>query len=299
MKKRIISGVCVALFWVLLLGWAPGFLLFPVLLLIMAVCQHEFYKMLENARIPTSRKFGLVAGALWLFLCYALPTGVSLFKAHPHFPGSLCLLTAGLFFLFLRVLFDPGLKRPIELLGTTALGFLYIPFTFGFFIRLAQWGATQPFEIPATREGIFLAAYVAIITKLGDTGAFAVGMTCGRHKMFPRVSPKKSWEGLAGGLAASTLASVAFVWLAQNASFMPPERFATLRQFSLIEAALVGLGLCAIGVLGDLIESLIKRHTETKDSSQLFPGMGGLLDVFDSLTFTPAALYFYLLWFHL
>ncbi len=295
MKTRIITGICVAFFWFFLLLWAPGWCLFPVLLIVMAKCQHEFYRMMERAQIEVSRKFGIIAGALWLTACYALPRGVVLSRAHADFPVFTALLTLGLFLLFVRVLLDPKVQRPLQMLGTTALGFLYIPFMFGFFINLAQWGAFEPFQIVSTREGIMLAAYVALVTKAGDIGAYATGMAIGKHKMFPRISPKKSWEGLAGGLALSMIISVAFVWLAENV-FSPAERFATLRNFSLVEAAIVGLVLCAIGVLGDLVESQLKRATETKDSGAIFPGMGGLLDVFDSLTFTPAALYFYLLW---
>jgi phosphatidate cytidylyltransferase len=114
----------------------------------------------------------------------------------------------------------------------------------------------------------------------------------GKHKMFPRISPKKSWEGFAGGLAASMLASMAMVWIATRWQLGGP-----LCTLGLVHAGVLGLGLGLVGVLGDLVESMFKRAVNTKDSAGLLPGMGGILDMFDSLTFTPAVLYFYLAWF--
>ena len=314
MKKRIITGVCVALFWIALLAWAPTWCMFPVLLAATLACVWEYCGMLKRAGMEASRKFLMVAGVAWLAWCYAFPIyTASELSWYQHYlnqndpdaffdfaiaglvsQGTLMLLVAGLFALFLRVLFAPKIKRPLEMLGTTLLGFFYAPFMLGFFIRLAQWGAKDGFEI--SREGIFLAAFLALVVKAGDTGAYAAGMAFGRHKMFPRISPKKSWEGLIGGLALSAVASVGFVWFAQNV--FPAGHFSTLRQFSLLEAAVAGVFLCGVGVLGDLVESQLKRATDIKDSGGMFPGMGGLLDMFDSLIFAAPAFYFYLLLFH-
>ena len=204
-----------------------------------------------------------------------------------------CLVLVALMFgVLLRVLFDSRIQRPVEHAGVTVLGFFYLPFMLSFFIRLAQWGATECFSIPSARVGVFLASYIALVVKLGDVGAFAVGLSIGKHKMFPRISPKKSWEGLAGGLAASMAASVAMVWIAKAWSLGGP-----LTTLSPGHAAVLGLALGAVGVLGDLVESMFKRAVNIKDSAGLLPGMGGILDMFDSLVFTPAVLYFYLAWF--
>jgi CDP-diglyceride synthetase len=309
MIKRIITGICVALFWVTLLAWAPTWCMFPVLLGCTLVCIWEYCNMVKRGGMEVSRKFLLTFGALWLAWCYVFPifparesfwynyymaqgspdTFFDLSISILNFQFSFMLLITGLFALFFRVLFAPKVKNPLEMLGTTLLGFFYVPLMLGFFIRLAQWGATDLFAI--TREGILLAAYLALIVKAGDCGAYATGMAFGKHKMFPRISPKKSWEGLAGGLALPTLLSMGVVWLAQK-EFIT---CAVLKNFSFCEAAIVGFVLCAIGVFGDLVESMLKRATNTKDSSETFPGRGGLLDIFDSLIFAPAAFYFYLL----
>jgi len=319
MKKRIITGICVSLFWLTLLLWAPTWCLFPVLLAATLVCVHEYCAMLKRAGMEVSQKFLMAAGSVWLGVCYMWPNGLrsfypgwmfkgmedplgdypAFFRSFIHklcwndgFPMLLAVLALGLFILFARVLFDSKIKKPFEMLGTTTLAFFYIPFMLGFFVRLAQFDTWRPFEL--TREGIFLAFFVALITKAGDSGAYAAGMVLGKHKMFPRISPKKSWEGLIGGFALSAGVGMGFVWLAQNV--FPATHFATLRQFLPHETFFVSVVLCGIGVIGDLIESQLKRATNTKDSSSILPGMGGLLDNFDSLLFTPAAFYFYLLW---
>ena len=312
MKKRIITGVCVALFWIVLLAWAPTWCMFPVLLAVTLACVWEYCAMVKRGGMEVSRNLLMAAGAMWLSACYVMPHWLPdvfqtpWIKQYPRwfsqqilvlcdnnrFPLVEALLVAGLFALFCRVLFDPGVRRPFEMLGTTVLGFLYIPFMLGFFIRLAQLSTAPSAPLEITRMGILLAAYVALVVKAGDCGAYAAGMAFGKRKMFPRVSPKKSWVGLLGGLALSTYVSMACVWLAKNGWV----NCVLLREFQMCEAAIVGFTLCAIGVIGDLVESMLKRATNTKDSGGMFPGMGGLLDVFDSLIFTVPAFYFYLLW---
>jgi phosphatidate cytidylyltransferase len=112
-----------------------------------------------------------------------------------------------------------------------------------------------------------------VLIWLNDTGAFLVGCTFGRHRLFPRISPKKSWEGFFGGMAFCIAASVA-------AKLIFPDYF-----FICSMPAMVGFGIvvCAFATWGDLIESLIKRTAGVKDSGKLLPGHGGILDRIDSL----------------
>ncbi|MGN1360502.1 MAG: phosphatidate cytidylyltransferase, partial [Kiritimatiellia bacterium] len=122
-------------------------------------------------------------------------------------------------------------------------------------------------------------------------GAFAVGTLCGRHKMFPRVSPAKSWEGLAGGIVLSVLVSLGLTLVAQRVS-----AGGIIAPLGLLGSTLLGALLAVLGVLGDLVESLFKRAAKIKDSGGLFKGMGGLLDTFDSLIFAAPVCYAILLW---
>jgi phosphatidate cytidylyltransferase len=107
---------------------------------------------------------------------------------------------------------------------------------------------------------------------LGDSGAYYVGKSLGRHRMSPRVSPKKTWEGLAGGV----LASIATVCVG---------RALTLETLPWVDALAIGGIIGVTGPIGDLVESLFKRDTGVKDSSSLFPGHGGMLDRTDSILY--------------
>jgi len=265
-----------------------------VLLLMSCACQNEFYQMMKRNGHPVSRNGGMLMGAVWLLACYAFPPCAAYELPMGHQFETL-VLAALVFVLLLRVLFDSRIARPVEHTGVTLLGFFYLPFMLSFFIRLAQWGADSMFEIPSARVGVYLASYLAAVVKFSDVGAFAVGVTMGRHKMFPRVSPKKSWEGFFGGIAAAMLVSVAMIQAAKHYTWLPG---GPLTALNVPHALILGAVLGVVGALGDLIESMFKRSANTKDSAGLLPGGGGgILDMFDSLTFTPAVLYFYLAWF--
>ena len=291
--RRIATGIAVSAAWFLALCYMPGWILFGVLLLMSCACQNEFYVMMRKGGFSLSRNYGMAMGVVWLTACYAYPPNAA--RALPLGHQFECLLGVILVFgMLLRVLFDSRITKPIEHAGVTLLGFFYLPFMLSFFIRLAQWGAVNRFEIPSARVGVFLASYIALVVKLGDVGAFAVGLLVGKHKMYPRISPKKTWEGLVGGLIASMAASVAMIELAKQCAWLPG---GPLQSLGIVHGLVLGLVLGIVGVLGDLVESMFKRAVNIKDSAGLLPGMGGILDMFDSLTFTPAVLYFYLAWF--
>jgi len=115
-------------------------------------------------------------------------------------------------------------------------------------------------------------------------GAYAVGSLIGRHKMIPRISPGKTWEGFGGAIVVSTGASVLFVHLWGN----------KMAGMTLTHAIILGIVLSSTAVVGDLIESLFKRQAGVKDSGHFFPGIGGILDLLDSLLFNAPIMYLYL-----
>lgn len=145
--------------------------------------------------------------------------------------------------------------------------------------HLADWAA---FDWRAAPRGLAWLLTIIVITWLSDTGAYLVGRTIGKHPLIPTVSPKKTVEGLAGGLAAAGLTGLIAVWL-----------------FGLgvpaWQGLLLGFVLSAIGVVGDLAESLFKRQAGVKDSGALIPGHGGILDRLDALLFTWTAGWFLVL----
>lgn len=150
-------------------------------------------------------------------------------------------------------------------------GILYVAFLLGHFILLRKLD-----------NGITLVFFVILVTWLADTGGFMVGISLGKHPLAPTLSPKKTIEGLFGGIFYSVLgALLSHYW------FFP--------FFSVSQCAMLGVALALIGALGDLGESAIKRSVSKKDSGTIIPGHGGVLDRIDSLLFTGPAFYYYVI----
>ena len=153
------------------------------------------------------------------------------------------------------------------------------PFLLGALIIMISLSALPAI---AARHGNLMMLYIIAIVKISDMGGFAAGvstaklMTGGNHKMCPTISPNKSWEGLAGSVVASCILSCCFI---------------PITHFIWYKALAFGVTAALVGTFGDLVESKFKRWVGVKDSSTFMPaGMGGLLDMFDSLLFAPAVL---------
>jgi phosphatidate cytidylyltransferase len=125
--------------------------------------------------------------------------------------------------------------------------------------------------------------FIVAVTKCGDIGALLIGSQIGKHPLLPQVSPNKSVEGTLGGLLCSAIVAVLC------RSFLPPMPY-----FTMGYVALMGCFFGGLGQLGDLSESLIKRDCNVKDSGNVVPGIGGILDVIDSLLFSVPAFYLYI-----
>lgn len=119
-------------------------------------------------------------------------------------------------------------------------------------------------------------------------GAYFVGTTIGKHKMIPTISPAKTWEGVIGGVVMATVVSSLLMFLYDYEM--------SGIAFSWVDGLVLGLGLALLGVIGDLVESMLKRSAGVKDSGSWLKGMGGILDVLDSLIFAMPLLYIYIYW---
>jgi phosphatidate cytidylyltransferase len=165
-------------------------------------------------------------------------------------------------------------KNAFEMLGTslnTLFPMIFVGMTLGYLPRMRS--------IPG-EDGSDLLLLVLVCVIFTDVAAYYIGSNFGKHRMAPRLSPKKSWEGAAGGLLASVgVAVLANFWFFQR--------------LPLGHAISIGLILGVVAILGDLSESLVKRAAGVKDSSSLIPGHGGLLDRVDSLLFAGPVLYYY------
>ncbi len=160
-------------------------------------------------------------------------------------------------------------------ISTTLFGLMYVPWLLNFI---------QKINFFPNVDGHFYLLYFVLITKFSDTGAYVVGSLIGKHKMIPRISPGKTWEGFGGAIVVSAIASLVFVHFAQEK--MPAMNW--------VHAIILGVLLSSTAVVGDLIESLFKREAGVKDSGSFFPGIGGMLDLLDSLLFNAPIMYLYL-----
>ncbi|MCK5494495.1 MAG: phosphatidate cytidylyltransferase, partial [Candidatus Omnitrophica bacterium] len=154
-------------------------------------------------------------------------------------------------------------------ISATVFGIIYISWCFSFLIRIRQ--------LP---EGIMLSGFLILVTKSSDMGAYLWGKKFGKTRLLKRISPKKSLEGAIGGFFTSLVVGLIFSIFITSITFW--------EKFFLI------IILAIIAQLGDLFESLVKRDCRVKDSGKLLPGMGGILDVIDSLIFTAPTFYLYL-----
>ena len=156
---------------------------------------------------------------------------------------------------------------------------------------IAIWTGLLPaFWVLATQNhSAWLVAGLILVVKMGDIGAYFTGMSIGKHKLIPWLSPGKTIEGLIGALVFGGLAGLGLSLLSQSAA--DPQN-----QLCMAAGVIGGVALAFLGAMGDLVESLLKRTAGAKDSGTLLPGMGGILDVLDSPLATGPAAYLVLLW---
>ena len=298
--RRTLSAIILLGGVALMMFVLPSFVAVAALFLLAVVGLREFYSILRNAGIPAFRILGTLAGIVLLATTYLSLNLQFIAGEHPaEIWKELPILALALivFVVFVRQFPQKDNHQPLPTIACTLLGLVYVPFLMMFFFFLGfRWTPTAPLA-PLSPTACRLLLYLIVVVKASDVGAYFVGSLIGRHKLFPRISPGKTWEGLAGGLASGILVSVLFAHLS-----LAPDAHPGAINFGRVilnstHAWFLGAFLASIGVLGDLVESLLKRSAGMKDSGCLFPGMGGILDVLDSLLFAAPALYFYLRWF--
>lgn len=250
-----------------------------VLLVLGVVGLIEFYGLVEKEGMVCFKTWGVLAGATLLvgtflhlegFLgLHGTPSRVNDFE-------TIFLIVFVLGLCFLQFLSKTNTKG-ILAISTTLFGLMYVPWLLNFIQKIYLFPRIEA-------DGKYYVLYFILVTKFSDTGAYAVGSLIGRHKMIPRVSPGKTWEGFGGAIVVSTGASVVFASLAgSHLPGMTPGH-----------AVVLGVLLSVSAVIGDLIESIFKREAGVKDSGSFFPGIGGILDLLDSLLFNAPLMYLYL-----
>lgn len=246
--KRTVTALIAAAAVVCALVYLPPSAIKPVVILLAALVHLEFSQMVAK-KYPIMVVQGVVAGVIFL--------------VSKHYFYDTCFVPL-MFALAVFAAFGKN-ERPIAAWATTVLGFFYVPVMIDYFLLLLR---------PGTFDTILPLLYVIAIVKISDMGGFAFGKLFGRHKMCPSISPNKTWEGFGGGIFGSCLIS----------SLLMP-----LTGFTFGFSLAVGVAAALVGTLGDLVESRIKRECGVKDSATFMPaGMGGFLDMLDSILFAPS-----------
>lgn len=230
----------------------------------------EFYGLLETKGFHPARKIGVFCGLALTWYAY--------------FRGGVYLnflLSVALLVLMTVALARRSVEQAVLHISSTIFGVLYVGWLGSHFVLLRELPLLGGLDYRLGASFVFLAV---LLTWSCDSGAYFVGRAIGRHPLLPRVSPKKTWEGAAGGVLFSMVAGAV-----AHFTFAP---------YLDLPAALSLAVVAAIaGVTGDLVESLMKRDSHVKDSAALIPGHGGTLDRFDSLLFSVPLIYYFLKFF--
>ncbi|QIW79866.1 phosphatidate cytidylyltransferase [Bacillus tequilensis] len=262
MKQRILTGVLAAIVFLFLV--IVGKLPFTVLIYVMgSVALFELLRMKKLKLVSLPGVIGLLL--LWLFL---LPSQYSFLEAN-----GISKMEIALFAVLLLLIYTVLVKNTFTFdeVGFITLAAIYIGMCFHYFIEirnLDQYGLTYIF-------------YACVVIWSTDSGAYFVGKSLGKRKLWPEISPNKTVEGFAGGIVIALILATIFQFVAH----LP---------IPYIYLLLITLFLSVFGQLGDLVESALKRHYDVKDSGKILPGHGGILDRFDSFLFVMPFLYFLL-----
>ena len=256
---REITALVAAPFVIWIIGWSHEYVFDAAMALIAVLAMIEFVSLGRHKGydISVGLCIAIMLVIIAAFIIEDLSVELGMFAALLIIPAS--------YVVGKRPLEDSLPSSAIAVLATTYVGMLG-----GSLIRLRN-------DFP---EGSKLVFFLLLVVWLGDSGAYYVGKSFGKHKLSPRISPKKTIEGLAGGITASVITAIVI-----HFTFFPA--------FPIVHAVIAGVILSIAGVVGDLAESMWKRSADVKDSGTLLPGHGGFLDRFDSILFTAPILYCY------
>ncbi len=269
---------------------APGALLFPLCAGLVMMGSHELCVMMAKGSYSISYPAAMV-GSLLVWLSCGVAVYYPLFGSpYPAdcpmgklgWPLGAQAVAVIVAFVFAMRRYGEDDARPLSTVASTVMPSVYVALPLSFFVWLrlfrdAEWGMVALIS-------------VVVVVKMGDVGAYAIGRTFGKAKLAPKLSPGKTVAGGVGAVATSAIVSVAYFALAPGWMITDPP---VVGAMGLLCAAIYGVILSVTGMVGDLAESLIKRDLGCKDSGCL-PGLGGVLDILDSLVF--AAPIAYLCW---
>ena len=278
-RRRLLSTV---ILWVFVLGTVlSGYeqMFFIAIAALGLLGLWEYYEMLDRRGIPNFKLTALICAVVFFAASFYTFRSYGPDKSYDF---EIAVLVGFLVVVFGRQMFQRTRDRnPLETMAYTLFGLLYVVWLFNFLAKIVYLPPRGPLgEI----TGQYYVLYLLLVTKFSDMGAYLAGTLFGRHKLVPHISPHKSWEGLVGAIVLATAGSFG-LWL------LIPQR---LSVFTASDVAILGVLLGGAAVIGDLAESIVKRGADAKDSGGLLPGIGGVLDLIDSVLFTAPVLFFYM-----
>jgi phosphatidate cytidylyltransferase len=243
----------------------------------------EYFALLKSGGISHHRGMGMTAAAVLIGMTFWVLHSTDFFRQFAIFPLETLVMAFLVMALFLREYGrnDPG-RATAEAITFTLFGVVYIPWLFLFMAKLLYLTPRSP---DGHLTGQYLVLFVVAVTKFTDVGAFLGGSIFGRTPFFPNISPKKTCEGILAGIALGVFVGIGVFHFFSHQ--LPP--------FSMNLVCGLSLLIAIAGVAGDLAESLLKRSVQSKDSGHALPGIGGGLDLIDSLLFTLPLFYFLLI----
>ncbi|PJG84960.1 phosphatidate cytidylyltransferase [Conservatibacter flavescens] len=281
LKERVLSAIVLILIVFAALFFFPPFYFALAIAVVVSLGVWEWTQF-PRFKLPIWRMVITgISGALLFLWIYGEADYLAVGKVFTDYAQPL--LLSGVIWWMVALLLVIAYPKSTILWQNRALlhlifaGFTLVPFFIGVLMLRLDHYISDPYQ------GIILLLYVFVLVWAADSGAYFAGRQWGKHKLAPKVSPGKTWEGVIGGLCTAAL----FAWL--FLAFTSIEANIALPRFIGLSVATVG-----VSILGDLTESMFKREAGVKDSSQLIPGHGGVLDRIDSLTAAvPFFTYFY------
>jgi phosphatidate cytidylyltransferase len=289
-KYRLISGTVLTSIVLssLFIEGQGGAIVFTLLALVMlAGGMREFFYMTSKIKLPGYSGISILSAAS-LVLLVAVPAILGKRSNDTQSLAVTACLSAVVICGFIRAMREEDLKSGLQKQLISLAGFLYIAWSLSFLMRLY-------FVEGIAMSGRYLLVYLVVVTKCSDIGAYCTGMTCHKlsggknHKIAPRLSPGKSWEGFFGGMALSV-----GIALYMESAFGVKLNFAGMDVITPLAAVIIGMIAATLGFIGDVCESIFKRSADVKDSGNTIPGMGGVLDVLDSLILVAPLFYLFL-----
>jgi phosphatidate cytidylyltransferase len=245
---------------------------------IAAIAIWEYGGLVKKKGLEPALALSIVATVVYIFAVFFKTQGSFFWANAPE-------IVLGLAFFACFVHFAISGKPPIPNIATTFFGIIYIGVPLGLLVRIIYFftfkGADDPYL-----QGSWWVIYLIAVTKSADIGGYFIGRRFGRRKLALKLSPNKTLEGALGGLVASILMSFFVCFLAKKIGH-------TFESFSYWQSFFLGLVIGILGQIGDLAESFLKRDAKVKDSNTI-PGVGGILDMLDSLLFTAPVVYIFL-----